>query len=285
MHGHSFIHSFFMGEEDAMAMANIETEDDLLTKGSKVDQSSIEIQRASWFWKNFESDDEVSATRRYLRITRASQRYSLRRRSMSERVYEFCKRMMDIVIALPVVLILAPIVLALGLATKLYDGGPMFFRQVRVGRFGEPFMCYKIRTMVPNADALKYELLSLNHHEDGVTFKVAKDPRITPLGLWLRKLSLDELPQLINVLQGQMSLVGPRPAVPGEVAKYEGRDFQRLLVKPGITCIWQVSGRGDVDFGGQVAMDVQYVRSRSLWLDLRLMLKTIPAVLSMRGAY
>lgn len=264
---------------------NIETDDPLLKETSLDNPSSIDIQPNSWFWKNFENDGSESVTKRYARITRASRRYSVRRQSASERVYEFCKRVLDIVITLPVVLFLAPFLLAIGIATKLYDGGPMFFRQIRVGRYGEPFMCYKIRTMVPNADAMKAKMADLNQHTNGVTFKAPQDPRITPLGAFLRKSSIDELPQLINVLQGQMSLVGPRPAVPGEVIKYEGRDFQRLLVKPGITCIWQVSGRGDVDFSGQVAMDVKYVRNRSLWLDFQLMLKTIPAVLSMRGAY
>jgi lipopolysaccharide/colanic/teichoic acid biosynthesis glycosyltransferase len=264
---------------------NIETEEPLAIETSPSVSTAIDIQPNSWFWKNFESDGSESVNKRYARITRASRRYSVRRQSASERLYEFCKRVLDIVITLPVVLFLSPFLLAIGIATKLYDGGPMFFRQVRVGRYGEPFMCYKIRTMIPNADAMKAKLADLNQHTNGVTFKVPKDPRITPLGAFLRKSSIDELPQLINVLQGQMSLVGPRPAVPGEVIKYEGRDFQRLLVKPGITCIWQVSGRGDVDFAGQVEMDVNYVRTRTLWLDFQLMLKTIPAVLTMRGAY
>jgi lipopolysaccharide/colanic/teichoic acid biosynthesis glycosyltransferase len=267
------------------ASMKVETEEPLGAETSALDRAAINIQPNSWFWKNFESEGGESVTKRYSRITRASRRYSVRRQSVSERTYEFCKRVLDIVITLPIVLLLAPFLLAIGIATKCYDGGPMFFRQIRVGRFGEPFMCYKIRTMVPNADAMKAKLADLNQHADGVTFKAPRDPRITPLGALLRKSSIDELPQLINVLQGQMSLVGPRPAVPGEVIKYEGRDFQRLLVKPGITCIWQVSGRGDVDFAGQVAMDVQYVRQRNLWFDLFLMLKTIPAVLTMRGAY
>jgi len=264
---------------------NVETEESPATETSPVNSAASDIQPNSWFWKNFDNDKSESVTKRYARITRASRRYSVRRQTVSQRTYEFCKRVIDIVITLPVVFFLSPFLLAVGIATKLYDGGPMFFRQIRVGRYGEPFMCYKIRTMIPNADAMKAKLADLNQHSNGVTFKAPQDPRITPLGRLLRKSSIDELPQFINVLQGQMSLVGPRPAVPCEVIKYEGRDFQRLLVKPGITCIWQVSGRGDVDFAGQVEMDVTYVRNRSLWLDFRLMLKTIPAVFGMKGAY
>ncbi len=240
---------------------------------------------SSTFWSNFESDAGNDTVRRHARIVRAARRYLGRRRSLTERIYELMKRSVDLAVATPILLVFAPLLLALGLITKLYDGGPMFFRQVRIGRWGKPFLCYKIRTMVVNADSIKWKVEALNHHSDSITFKSAIDPRITPLGAILRKTSLDELPQLINIVLGQMSLVGPRPAVPNEVIKYGGRDYLRLLVKPGLTCIWQVSGRGDVDFAGQVSMDLEYVRRRSAWLDTKLVLKTIPAVLSMRGAY
>ena len=159
----------------------------------------------------------------------------------------------------------------------------MFFTQTRIGRFGKPFKCFKLSTMVRDAERIKQHLTDMNHHGESITFKVPQDPRITPLGRWLRKTSLDELPQLLNVLRGEMSLVGPRPAVPREVRKYSFRDHQRLCVKPGLTCVWQVSGRGDVSFEGQIEMDLEYINRRSFWLDLKLLLLTIPAVLSTRA--
>jgi lipopolysaccharide/colanic/teichoic acid biosynthesis glycosyltransferase len=128
-------------------------------------------------------------------------------------------------------------------------------------------------------------LLDKNQHKQGVTFKIKEDPRITRVGKWLRKYSLDELPQLFNVLIGNMSLVGPRPSVPREVAKYSLADRRRLAARPGITCIWQISGRSEIDFSGQVLLDVDYIESQSFWGDLQILVRTIPAVLSGRGAY
>ena len=129
------------------------------------------------------------------------------------------------------------------------------------------------------------ELLAQNHHSVGITFKLKDDPRVTRIGKWLRKFSLDELPQFWNVLRGDMSLVGPRPPVPREVALYTLADRRRLTVKPGITCIWQISGRAEIDFPGQVQLDVRYIESRSLWQDIKILLKTVPAVLTGSGAY
>ena len=139
--------------------------------------------------------------------------------------------------------------------------------------------------MTPNADQRKWLLLHQSHHNDSRTFKIPQDPRITRVGRILRKTSIDELTQLWNVLMGDMSIVGPRPAVPSEVALYTSEDRRRLLVKPGLTCIWQVSGRGDLPFTAQVQLDLEYIQRRSLWLDIKLISKTIPAVLSGRGAY
>jgi lipopolysaccharide/colanic/teichoic acid biosynthesis glycosyltransferase len=139
--------------------------------------------------------------------------------------------------------------------------------------------------MVMNADKLKDELLEQNESGAGVTFKMKADPRITRIGKWIRKLSIDELPQLFNVLRGDMSLVGPRPPVPREVAEYTLADRRRLDVIPGITGLWQVSGRSDIDFEGQVRLDVEYIRSQSLWYDIVILFKTVPAVLLSRGAY
>ncbi|OQY42308.1 MAG: hypothetical protein B6240_14120 [Desulfobacteraceae bacterium 4572_87] len=168
---------------------------------------------------------------------------------------------------------------------KLTDGGPILFWQTRIGLWGKEFPFPKFRSMVVNAEALKDELLEQSDHDDSITFKMKKDPRVTWIGRIIRKLSIDELPQLWCVFKGDMSLVGPRPPVPREVAEYTLADRRRLDVMPGLTCIWQVSGRGDIPFNEQVELDVQYIESRSLWFDIKLLLSTIPAVLLGKGAY
>jgi lipopolysaccharide/colanic/teichoic acid biosynthesis glycosyltransferase len=195
------------------------------------------------------------------------------------------KRIIDIVVALIMIVLLAPVFLAVALMIKLTDRGPVFFWQKRVGQWGAEFPFPKFRSMVANAEALKDELLASNDHTNGVTFKMKKDPRVTWIGRILRKASLDELPQLWCVLRGEMSLVGPRPPVPREVALYSLQDRRRLDVKPGLTCIWQVSGRGDIPFDRQVELDVQYIESQSVWFDILLLLKTAPAILFGKGAY
>ena len=195
------------------------------------------------------------------------------------------KRALDMVIALWSLFFLSPVFLVTAALIKIEDGGPLFFRQTRIGYRGRSFGMWKFRSMVLNADALKDTLLATNEMAGGVIFKMKNDPRITKIGKWIRKYSIDELPQLVNVLAGEMSLVGPRPPVPREVAEYTVQERQRLLAKPGLTCFWQVGGRSDIDFAGQVRLDVAYIRSESVWLDLKLLLKTIPAVLLSRGAY
>jgi lipopolysaccharide/colanic/teichoic acid biosynthesis glycosyltransferase len=154
-----------------------------------------------------------------------------------------------------------------------------------VGKFGRVFKMFKFRSMRPDAEARLRELLAQNQHKDGVTFKLKDDPRVTRIGRWLRKYSMDELPQFYNVFIGDMSLVGPRPPVPREVALYTLADRRRLLATPGITCLWQIAGRAHIDFHGQVELDVRYIETRTFWSDLRILLKTIPAVLSGTGAY
>jgi lipopolysaccharide/colanic/teichoic acid biosynthesis glycosyltransferase len=195
------------------------------------------------------------------------------------------KRLLDITVSLCMLLLLAPVFLAVALAIKLTDRGPILFWQVRVGQWGHEFPFPKFRSMVTNAESLKDKLLASNDHKNGVTFKMKKDPRVTWIGRIIRKTSIDELPQLGCVLTGHMSLVGPRPPVPREVAMYSLRDRRRLDVKPGLTCIWQVSGRGDIPFEQQVELDVRYIDSQSLWLDLVLLFKTAPAILIGKGAY
>jgi lipopolysaccharide/colanic/teichoic acid biosynthesis glycosyltransferase len=163
--------------------------------------------------------------------------------------------------------------------------GPIFFTQTRVGRKGGLFTLYKFRSMTVNADALKSGMIADNSFQDSVTFKMKNDPRITRVGRFIRRFSIDELPQLFNVVKGEMSLVGPRPPVPEEVEKYSPDDRKRLLVKPGITCLWQISGRSELPFKQQVELDKQYINSQSILLDIKILLKTIPAVLTGRGAY
>lgn len=197
----------------------------------------------------------------------------------------FLKRLVDVVAAVALLIALSPLFALVALCIKLTDGGPVLFRQTRVGRWGREFPFPKFRSMVVNADALKDSLLAASDHGQGVTFKMKRDPRITTIGRIIRKLSIDELPQLWCVLKGDMSLVGPRPPVPREVALYTLADRRRLDVVPGLTCIWQVSGRADIPFDRQVELDVEYIQSRSLWLDIKLLLKTVPAVLLGRGAY
>jgi len=197
----------------------------------------------------------------------------------------FIKRVLDIVGSLCAMLLLSPVFLFTWIAIKIEDPGPSFYVQQRVGKWGQLFSMYKFRSMVMNADKIKHSLLDQNESAKGVIFKIKNDPRITRTGKWIRKLSIDELPQLLNVLKGEMSLVGPRPAVPSEVSEYSQHDRKRLDVIPGITCLWQVGGRSDIDFEGQVRLDVQYIREQSFISDLVILLKTIPAVLLGKGAY
>jgi len=199
---------------------------------------------------------------------------------------KFLKRSLDIVLSSIALVLLSPLFLFLTVVIRLQDGGPAFFWQKRVGLWGKEFRFPKFRSMVANAEQLKVKLAAENQHgDDGITFKMKRDPRVTFIGGIMRKLSLDELPQLWCVLRGEMSLVGPRPPVPAEVARYTVSDRRRLEVKPGLTCIWQVSGRSELPFEQQVRLDAQYIDSHSFFFDLYLLMKTIPAILTGRGAY
>ena len=193
------------------------------------------------------------------------------------------KRGLDFVVSLAGLIIFSPIFLFSAIAIKLTSSGPVIFRQVRVGLNGQVFTCYKFRSMVVNAEEIKATVECLNEMS-GPVFKLTNDPRVTLIGDVLRKTSIDELPQLLNVLRGEMSLVGPRPALPSEVSKYTNKHRKRLSVKPGITCIWQVSGRNNVDFEQWMKMDAHYIRNWSLWVDIKILLQTVPAVLSRKGA-
>ncbi len=200
--------------------------------------------------------------------------------------YVAMKRVIDVVGSLLGLVILGPIALMAMLAVFLRDGKNPLFSQQRVGLNGQNFTLFKIRTMCIDAEQKFDEIKHLNHHQDHRTFKMQADPRIIPvIGERLRRYSIDEFPQLFNVLRGEMSLVGPRPALPKEVDQYSGNDRQRLRVKPGLTCIWQVSGRGDIPFQEQVALDLQYIDQCSCWMDVKLIVRTLPAMMSARGAH
>ena len=201
------------------------------------------------------------------------------------RYYEGIKRAMDFSLAGIGLLVLLPLFLLLALVIRLDSRGPVLFSQTRVGKGGREFRCWKFRSMYVDAEARKAELETENEMAGGVTFKMKCDPRITRVGRFIRKASIDELPQLWNVVTGDMSLVGPRPAIPREVAQYTPYERGRLDVKPGITCFWQVSGRSDLPFDEQVRLDIEYAKVRSLKVDVELLLRTIPAVLFARGAY
>ncbi len=196
----------------------------------------------------------------------------------------YLKRIFDFVLSLIGLVLGFPLACLIALAITLDSPGPVLFKQVRVGQGGKPFVFYKFRSMFIGAEGIKREFLHLNEM-DGPVFKLFDDPRITRVGRFLRKSSLDELPQLFNVLRGEMSLVGPRPPVPEEVRLYEPWQMRRLAVKPGLTCLWQVSGRSIIGFDEWMRLDIQYIRNRSLLLDLEILLRTVPAVLSGTGAY
>jgi exopolysaccharide biosynthesis WecB/TagA/CpsF family protein len=194
------------------------------------------------------------------------------------------KRGLDIAAAGTLLLMLMPFFLAVAALIRMESPGPVLFRQKRVGLHGKLFTMWKFRSMYIDAEARKAALMAANEMQGGVLFKMKNDPRITRVGRFIRKASIDELPQLWNVVTGDMSLVGPRPPLPSEVALYSLRDRRRLDGVPGITCTWQVSGRSNIPFPRQVALDVEYLESRSLWRDLVILLKTVPAVLTGRGA-
>jgi exopolysaccharide biosynthesis polyprenyl glycosylphosphotransferase len=192
------------------------------------------------------------------------------------------KRLADVAGAATGLVVSAPVMMLVALAIKLESRGPVLFTQTRVGKHGRPFRMYKFRTMCPDAEHRKADLANLNEMS-GPVFKVTNDPRTTRLGRFLRKYSIDELPQLVNVLSGRMSLVGPRPALPSEVEAYQPWHRKRLLAKPGLTCLWQVNGRHHVDFDEWMRLDLEYIDKSSLGLDLKILAKTVPAVLKGTG--
>jgi lipopolysaccharide/colanic/teichoic acid biosynthesis glycosyltransferase len=244
-------------------------EGDLLSVGANRQLAGSSDQRT---WARFEVTREIT----YQRASPAS---------------SFChsviKRGCDIVLSLLGLVMLAPLLAVVAVLIKLTDRGPILYWHSRVGRWGNHFWFPKFRSMIVQADKtrLREQLAGLNHHKEGPTFKMKVDPRVTWIGRIIRRCSIDELPQLWSVLRGHMSLVGPRPALPREVAQYSLHDRRRLEVMPGLTCLWQVRGRGDLPFALQVELDIEYIENQSLWMDFKIMLLTIPAVVSGKGAY
>ncbi len=198
--------------------------------------------------------------------------------------YETAKRLFDIVCSLLALIVLSPVFAVTSVLIKAEDGGSPFFSQTRVGKDGKRFKMYKFRSMCVDAEEKLKELQAMNE-ADGPVFKIEKDPRITKIGSFIRKTSIDELPQLINILKGDMSIVGPRPPLENEVQEYNAHQRRRLAVKPGLTCYWQCSGRSNIAFDQWVELDLKYIRERGFFKDIEIILRTIPAVLFHKGAY
>jgi exopolysaccharide biosynthesis polyprenyl glycosylphosphotransferase len=198
--------------------------------------------------------------------------------------YRFAKRVFDVLMSAVALVVLLPVILVIAIIVRLTSPGPVFYRSVRVGLGGREFYFLKFRSMYVDAEERLQELLRHNE-KDGPIFKMKDDPRITPVGRLLRKFSLDELPQFLHVLTGEMSMVGPRPPIPREVACYDERARKRLTVKPGITCYWQIMGRSQLSFEEWVTLDLKYIEDMNFWVDLLLLVKTPYAVFFAHGAY
>jgi len=248
--------------------------------------SAIRKMGCEWMWRLAQEPRRLFV--RYVlgnpRFLAAAAGHAWQARDMSGRASLAFKHAVDRMSAGMALLLLSPLFLLLGVAIRLEDGGPVFFRQTRIGANGQPFRMWKFRSMVIDAEA-RLAAIRERSERDGTCFKMKRDPRVTRVGAVLRRLSLDELPQLINIFAGDMSVVGPRPALPREVVGYRRDVRERLAGKPGLTCTWQVSGRANIPFEQQVELDVAYLRTRSLLTDLVLILRTIPAVVTARGAY
>ncbi len=204
-------------------------------------------------------------------------------RRRESRLYLFAKRTFDIVVSLVALILTMPIWIVVAIAIRLESRGPVIYRQLRSGRNNAPFTMYKFRSMHAGADQYKDELTALNEM-DGPVFKIREDPRVTRVGRFIRRWSLDELPQLLNVLKGEMTIVGPRPLPVREVAQLSTHQMRRQSVRPGLTCIWQISGRNEIPFDEWIQLDLIYIASRSFWLDLEIFFRTFAAVLKRKGS-
>jgi lipopolysaccharide/colanic/teichoic acid biosynthesis glycosyltransferase len=232
----------------------------------------------------FETMD-IPLTKSDVRILKWKQRARLVFWETGLRSLLVIKRGLDVLVSLTALLILFPLFLVVAICILMEDGFPILLLQRRVGLYGREFRLLKFRSMCRNADQMKTDLLDQNESGDGVIFKMKNDPRVTRVGRIIRRFSIDEMPQFLNVLFGDLAVVGPRPPLPEEVLKYALAARKRLQVKPGLTCLWQIQGRSDIPFDRLVSLDMQYIRSQSLLKDIIIIIKTIPAVLFGRGAY
>lgn len=198
--------------------------------------------------------------------------------------YKLIKRLMDILLSVIALIVLSPVFLITAIAIKLEDNGPVLFTQERAGKDMQPFKIYKFRSMYVNADAQFDEMMEHNE-QTGHAFKIKDDPRVTGVGKVIRKLSIDELPQLINIIRGDMSIVGPRPILTFQMEECSEYEKQRLVVQPGLTCYWQIGGRANIKWKEWVELDLNYIEDMSLWTDIKMIIRTIPAVVDSRGAY
>lgn len=237
-------------------------------------------------------DGDLLPPREFLQAARgrsAARRFMARlavgRWRLAQAARPAAKRAIDVLGAAAGLLVLSPLLLGTALAIRIESPGPALFRQVRVGKRGRPFTMLKFRSMRITAESEKSALAARNESRDGVLFKMKADPRVTRVGRIIRRLSIDELPQLINVLKGDMSIVGPRPALPAEVEQYDYQARKRLQGKPGLTCLWQISGRSELAFSEQVDLDLRYLQSKGVVRDIEIIARTVPAVVSGRGAY
>lgn len=225
--------------------------------------------------------EQMTAEKRAVPGNRTNMREVYRRKSV---FYKRTKRLADIVLAGTALVLLSPVFLATAIAILLEDGRPVFFVQPRAGKDLKPFKMYKFRSMYKDADSKLKELLKDNE-QTGHAFKIKNDPRITKVGSFIRKVSIDELPQLLNIVKGDMSIVGPRPILVWQMEECSPYEQQRLVVQPGLTCYWQVSGRANIKWEQWVEMDLDYIENMSLWTDIKLIARTIPAVFDNEGAY
>jgi exopolysaccharide biosynthesis polyprenyl glycosylphosphotransferase len=278
------------GPADVLAVLEVaEADTVVLTAWSDVDPE--ELRRLTWDLEGSGVSvlvaprlSEVAAPRLHLRTVGGLALLDVNEPEFTG-VRRVAKTALDYALTVPGLLVIAPLLAVLAVLVKVSSPGPVFFRQVRIGRHGHPFVMHKFRTMYIDAEERMDELRHLNENGDGPLFKLRSDPRVTPVGGILRRYSLDELPQLFDVLLGRMSLVGPRPPLPSEAARYEQDTRRRLMVKPGITGLWQVSGRSDLSWQESVRLDLHYVENWFLGLDLSIIVRTLSAVLARRGAY
>lgn len=225
--------------------------------------------------------DGIRVLTREAGINRNQMREVYQRKSLA---YKFLKRLFDILLSGAALIFLSPVFLLTAAAIKLEDGGSVFFTQSRAGRDMKPFKIYKFRSMYVNADEKLAELLKDNE-QTGHAFKIKNDPRITKVGKFIRKVSIDELPQLINIIKGDMSIVGPRPILPWQMEECNEYEKQRLIVRPGLTCYWQIGGRANIKWEEWVELDLDYIQDMGLWTDFKMIVKTVPAVFDSEGAY